>query len=464
MNNKDFVGAGASNGSVEIFNPMDIYMEEIYKQLVPTVPKMTALSWLKAIEGRSVKRKVKRRTYSYYEEGQWMKAAAKILTITPNGAKFDVVLRPEDHIDAAGVADATTFVVPRQICMFQDGRTTGYVESVNRVAGANVITIKKYNAAQDIATVATVGSTIVFYGNIQAEASTATESRFPQFEKITNYIHSTRENFTDTDFETQNALWFEANGKQYVYYKGLEDTFERFEFQREAALLLSPQADSLTDANGKPLTSMFGLIPQIEQYGINLEYYNEPDMGGFDEVMLALDNNYAETKYIVGHGHNAGLAAKNFLVKFAQNGTGNISFSPFTGGEQQAINLQFKSYSVMSYEFYFQQWAVFSHKDSLGADGLPFRHKFVFIPAGYAKNPNPDGVANQPQTEPYIQLVNAIRGVAAPIDKGDYYLWQTGAMASPNATNDVMNLAVHMQGDNSLELRCRWKFLQWDKA
>jgi hypothetical protein len=466
-NNRDFKGAVAAQPSYELFNPLDIYQDEIYQKTAKTVPYMSSLSWLKALKGRYSKRKVRRHEYSFYEEGQFMKAACTIQSITPNGAKFDIVLSAGDHSDVGGT-DETSFPVEGMTCLFQDGKTTGYVESKNETtAGAHVVTVKKLNSSQDIGTVATAGSVIMFFSNAQPERSGKTTPRVPQFEKITNKMQTLREYFDTTDFEVQNMVEFETqDGKKYMYYKGIEDTAQRFEFQKETAVLLTPESSSLTDKNGKPVQTAFGLIPQIEQHGINLEYYNEPDGASFDEVILALDNNYAEKSYIVGHGLNLMLKLKNFLVQFGANGTGNISFAPFDGGEAQAIKLNFKSYSVGAYEFYFQQWDIFSHKDSLGAANLPFRHMGIFIPSGNTRNPDPNKPAGSPDYEPYIQLVSPTWGVALNknIDKGDYLMWETGALAGQGPTSDIMEVGVNFYSQISLEQRCRHKFAKWELA
>ncbi|MGC3945347.1 MAG: hypothetical protein QM762_12675 [Chryseolinea sp.] len=466
-NNRDFPGAAAIGASYEIFNPLDLYQDEIYQKTMKTVPYMSSLSWLKNIKGRSGKRKVKRSEYSFYEEGQFMKAAATIAAITPSGGNFLITLSAADHTNVGGTGKSS-FPVARQTVLFADGKTTGYVNSVDRsVDSAHVVTVKKLNSAQDIGTVALVGTKMIFYSNAQTERSSKTEARQPQWEKITNKMQIVREYYDSTDLEMQNQVWFETEGgKRYIWYKGIEDTAQRFEFQKETAVLLTPQASGLTDANSKSVQTAFGLIPQIDAQGITLEYYQEPDMASFDEMMLALDNNYADKKYMIGHGMNLMLKLKNFLVEFGKNGTGNLSFSPFDGGEQQAIKLNFKSYSVGAYEFYFQQWDIFSHKDSLGADGLPFRHMGVFIPAGYTKGGGPDSAPDAPAYEPYIQLVTPFWGVPvnSGIDKGDYLLFENGALANQGPTNDVMERGQSFVTYISLEMRCRHKFAKWELA
>lgn len=469
MPEKNFKGAGASaqgGASYALFNPMDIYEDEIYDQLVKTVPYMSSLSWLKRIAGRHTKRKVRRSEWSFYEEQQFMKAAAKIASITPNGAMFDIVLSAADHGDIGGAGESS-FPVEGMSCLFQDGKTTGYVNTVTRTTpGAHMVTVKKWNASQDISTVATVGSTIMFFSNAQPERSTKTEARQETFEKITNKMQIVREYYDTSDVELQNQTWFEAAGRKYLWYTNIEKTAQRFQFQKEAAILLTPPAESLTNKNNKPINSAYGLIPQIDANGLTLEYFNKPDGAAFDEVMLALDNNYAEKKYIVGHGMNLMLKLKDYLVEFAKNGTGNISFSPFSGGESQAIKLDFKSYSVGSYEFYFQNWDIFSHKDSLGADGLPFRHMGIFIPAGTTRNADPDLPEGAAQYEPYIQLITPTWGKNAGgnADKGDYLMWETGALANPFPTNDEISVGVNMVTYLGLEIRCRHKFAKWELA
>ena len=458
-------GSAAAAQTYALFNPLDLYQDEVYQKLIGRVPYMSSLSWLKSLEGRMSKRKVRRHEYSYYEEGQFMNAKATILSVTPNGAKFDIVLSPGDHSDLGGTGK-TSFPVKNMSVVFQDGKTTGFVESVNTTSdSAHVVTVKKWNPSQDIGAVALAGTTMVFFSNAQPEKSGKTTPRVPQFEKVTNYMQVMRESFDDSDFDMQNYTWFEADGKRYLWYKGINDTMQRVEFQKEAACLLTPQASGLTDASNNSISSMNGLLPVIDQSGTTLEYFNQPDGASFDEVMLSLDNNFGDKKYIVGCGHNLMLALKNFLVAFGQNGTGNLSFSPFQGGSEQAIKLDFKSYSVGAYEFYFQQWDIFSHKDSLGAAGLPYRHYGVFMPAGMTRNTDPDRREGDKEYEPYIQLVSPHWGRAAGtnIDKGEYLMWETGALAAGGPTDDIANAVVHVLMYLSFEIRCRHKFLKWAK-
>lgn len=465
----DLPGAANSTQSYALFNPLDLYQTEVYDKLIKKAPGMSSLGWLKTLKGRMGKRRTNRHQYSFYEEGQFMRAKATIQNIAANGGNFDITLSPGDHTDIGG-AGVSSFPVKNMAVQFQDGKTTGFVVSITRTPGAHVLLVKKWNPQQDIASVALVGTTMVFFSNAQPEESTQTESRVPQFTKVTNYVQEIREGFKVTDFEMQNISWFSTEaGKKYLWFKGQQDTFERFEFQREAAALFTPQASGLTDAAGASVGSMYGLYPQARDFGTTLEYYNRPDGVAFDELCYAAENNYGETKYIVGHAINLMVGLKNYLVQFAANGTGNISFSPFDGGQSQAIKLDFKSYSVGAFEFYFQNWNIFSHRDSFGANGMPHRHSAIIMPAGYGRDTDPERGQRPnetPEYQPYIQLVTPNWGFNPNpnIDKGDYLMWATGALAQGGPTSDVLNSYIHMVYYGGLEIRCRNKFLVWDKA
>lgn len=464
-------GAVAQDQSYALFNPLDIYQTEYYQKLFKKVPRANALSWMRAIKGRMSKRKTTRFTYGFYEEGQYMEAACTIGSITTSGSDFIITLSAGDHTLMGSTS--TSFPIVGQSVLFADGQTVGYVIAKSEATpGAHTVTVRKNDSSQDIGTVGVAGTTIVFYSNAQAERSKQTQSRVPQFSRLNNVMHTFREHFAVTDYEMQNAAWFPYKGKKYLWYKGIDETVERFELQRELGHLITPQSINLTNAAGAPVQTAAALLPQIAAGGQTLEYWGKPDMGGFDEVMLTLDNNFGDKDYYCGNGHNLMLALKDFLKEFAGNANGNINFSSFDGGAEQAIAIGFKSYSVGAYSFHFNQWDVFSHKDTLGAPGLPFRHYGVFIPTGMAKNPNPDGVGQggannwENDYEPYIQMVTPIWGgtMNSNIYHDDYFMWETGAFGANGPTSDEAVKDVHFLGYSSLEMRNRNKFVLWKKA
>lgn len=460
-------GAVQADQSYALFNPLDIYQTEYYQKLFKKVPRASALSWMRALKGRMSKRKTTRFTYGFYEEGQYMEASATILSIATSGSNFLITLSPGDHTLIGSTS--TSFPVPGNQVLFADGQTTGYVISKDTsTPGAHVLTVSKTDSSQNISGIAVAGSAMVFFSNAQTERSKQTAGRVPQYSRIQNVMQTIREAFVVTDHEMQNVAWFPYKGKKYLWYKGVDETVERFEVQRELALLLSNQSSSLVDANNNAVQTINGLYPQINTGGNTLEYFGKPDMGSFDEVMLLLDNVYGDKDYFCGNGHNLMLALKDFLKEFAGNANGNINFNAFDGGAEQAIAIGFKSYAVGAFTFHFNHWDILSHKDTLGAPGMPFRHYGTFIPTGMAKNPNPDLQSNNWENdyEPYVQLVTPVFGGAVNpnIIHDDYFMWETGAFASNGPTSDEAVKIVHLLAYCSLEMRNRNKFVLWKKA
>lgn len=472
MAGDNILGAIQSDQSYALFNPLDIYQTEWYQKLFKRVPRASALSWMRNIKGRLSKRKTTRFTYGFYEEGQYMEAATTIAVIAAAGGNFNITLTAADHSTIGSVNQS--FPVPNNLVLFGDGQTTGLVLSKDTTTpNAHIVLVKPTDAGQPIAAVALVGTPMIFFSNAQPERSKQTASRVPQYSRFTNQMHTFREGFAVTDHEMNNMAWFPYKGKKYLWYKGLDETAERFELMTELGLLQSNPAISLTDVNSSPIQTATGFFPQINTGGLTLEYFGTPDMASFDEVMLTLDNNYGDKDYYVGHGMNLMLRLKDFLKEFAGNANGNINFSSFDGGSEQAIKLNFKSYGVGAFDFHFNNWDILSHKDTLGAPGLPQRHYGGFIPTGMAKNPNPDMVTGaggsnnwENDYEPYIQMVTPTFGgtINPNVVKDDYFQWETGAFAMNGPTSDEAVKYVHFLRYASLEMRCRNKFVLWKKA
>lgn len=456
----------AADQTYALLNPLDLYQTNVYQKLVRVVPRASALSWLKKLAGYMGTRNTENSTYHFYQEGQYMRGKATIAAIAANGAMFDVTLSAGDHYSVSG-ANKDSFVVRDMTVVFTDGKTTGFVYSVNKtVDGAHVATIKKTDSSQDIASVGLVGTSMVFFANGQPEGSGGTTSRVQQYTKLTNKMQLIREKFKVTDKEMQNKSWFEVDGKKYLWYHGISSTAESFELQTELAYLITNEGN-ITNADSKDVQFMNGLTPQIRTGGKTLEYYGKPDGESFDEVMLVLDNNYGGNKYFVGEGHNLQLGLKDYLVQFAQGGTGNISFAPFQGGSEQAISLNFTSYRCHAYEFYFNKWDILSHQDTLGADGMPFRHYGYFIPAGMTRDANPELKAGSPSYVPYLMLVKPpleLLDANPNIVKGDYLMWEEGALAKGGPTSEFLHKIIHFARYCSLEMRNRNKFLLWEQA
>lgn len=457
-----FASGGENYGTIiaaGIVSGYDIYDRDFYKKLIKKVPRAAALQWMRVVKGYMAKRKAIRFQYYFHEEGQWMSASATIAAASDQSTFVNLTLSTGDHL-AAG---KSSFPVVGQTVVFEN-EACGYITAVNRsVDNAHVVSVYPVDTTvNNILASAVVGTSMVFYSNAQQEESTATESRTPNTNKVTNYIQAFRESYKVTDFAKSNETEFSYNGQKFLHPKGIDDMMDRFAYQEELGMLINPSSSGLVNAGSKSITLATGLIPQITNNGNTLEYFGTPDMTTVDDAILILNRAYGEHEYVVGQGLNINLGWKNWLIDFNQNADKGISFSGFDGGKEQALNLNFKTIGIEPYNFHMQTWDLLSHSDSLGAGNMPYKDMAIFIPMGTTKNPDPGDQFND--REPYLQLVYADSGGAAHENKGDHRVWSDGALAPNGATSDGSYWRINAESYKGLEVRCRNKFLILRKA
>lgn len=441
------LGAVRGDETLSLISSYGIFDRDIHQRLFKKVPRASALSWMRAVEGRMSKRKVRRHTYSFYEEGQFFKAAATIFSTTTSGTDVLVKLSPGDHQESG----TESYPVVGNEAVFEN-EAVGIVTVVDSTTDSeHIITIERINASEDVIAAAIDGSTVVFFSNAQKERSTGTTSRVPKVVKIDNGIQTFRAKYEVSDHAEQNDVEFKYKGSKKLYVKGTDDTADTFALNEELGLLLGKaDDDALTDSK----KTIKGLIPQITDSGLTMEYFDSPDMTTFDDAILLLNKNYGDYEYIVGQGLPVNLKLKNWLVDFSQAET----YTAFgEGGKEQALMLNFKSVSIEPYSFHFQTWDILSHSDSLGAGNMPYKDMMIFMPTGKTKNP--DRQEGEMDYEPYIQIAYAPPGGSPQENKGDYKLFETGANARRGATSDEMTREIHWVSYKGIEIRCRNRFL-----
>ena len=119
-------GAVRGDQTFSLISSYGIYDRDIHQKLFKKVPRAGALSWMRAVEGRMSKRKVHRHLYSFYEEGQFFKAAATIFSITTSGDDVLVKLSPGDHQESG----TESFPVVNQQVVFEDLRKCQHLRSL----------------------------------------------------------------------------------------------------------------------------------------------------------------------------------------------------------------------------------------------------------------------------------------------------------------------------------------------
>ncbi len=445
-----------SNENYTLVSGYDIYDRDFYKRLIKKVPRASALQWMRNISGYMNKRTAIRHEYYFHEEGQWFSTVCTIANVVDNTTYATITLSTADH-DNSG---KDSYPVVGQTVLFEN-ETVGYVKVVTRsVDNAHTVDVYPVDTTNvNIVAAAVVGSKMSFYSNAQKEKSTSTQARVPKTTKTTNYIQTFRDSYEVTDHAMQNHTEFEYKGQTALHVKGIDEMMDRFAMAEELGLLVNPASSGLTDASSNAIRLAKGLIPQITDSGNTLEYFGTPDMSTIDDIILVLNNAYGEHEYMVGQGIQLGLGWKNWLIDFNSSADKGISFGSMS--KEQSLNLNFTTINVNGYVMHMQDWAVFGHPDSLGAQGMPYKDMGVFIPMGQTKNVEPNGDGGY---EPYIQLVYTDPGGAPHQNKGDHAVWSTGSLAPGGATDDGAYWRIHVISYKGLEVRCRNKFLILRKA
>lgn len=448
------VGQGARQAAVEnlsIATGYGILDRDFRKALGMKVPKYKALSILRELDGKMEPiKQVRRHQFYFYEEGDWFNASVTIAAKSNSGSNILITLSTGDHYDSG----THSYPVVNQLVVFTN-ETVGFIVSINRTTpNAHVLTVAPYNAAQAVQTAAVVGDALCCYGNVQPEKSLQTEMRVPNISKITNFIHTSRERYSVTDWAEQNEIEFEYDGQKFLYVKGIAETADRFAMQEEMNLFLTPANDgTLVDASSNALLGATGLIPQITTNGQSFEYDGDFTMADFDDMVLLIDDNYGDDEYLGGLGRNLSLSMKNWLVDFSKFQNTGISFDYFDGGKEQALSFDFTTMALSGITFHFNLWEILSHAGSLGAGALPYRFMGIFIPCGNTKDPENNS------SVPYLQLNYSPPKGAPHTIQGDIKVYETGGDARSAPTSDQQIRDIHMISYKSLAVRNREKFI-----
>lgn len=442
-----FIGAVQGTDNLALATGYGILDREFRRELGLKFPKYRTLSILRQLEGRlAPMTRTKEHVHYYYEEGDWFNANVVIGTAAADGSNIVVTLDADSHQDNG----KKSYPIPGDLCVFED-ETVGYVNAKNTdVDGAHTVTIKPVNSDQDVITAAIPGSTITFYGTVFGEASDTPQSRVPAVTKISNQIHTNRASYEITDWSTQNEVEFEYNGQKFLYVKGLEELEERFSINEELNMIITPAAENLTDASGNALKTTSGLIPQIGEGGQNTEYFDEPDLAYYQDMVLTIDANHGDDTYFVGQGRPAALMNDNWVIEFAKNGDNGVNYSAF-GGREQALSFNLKFISLGGVTFSFDTWAILSHRGSLGSGDMHYPYMQIGIPMGNGLDENRNSV-------PYLRIMYSTPLGAPHEVQGDVKVFEHGGASKRGATNGVQKRIVEMISYKSLEMRCREKF------
>lgn len=434
-----------------------IYKPEIREKLTKKYPRPSALNWLRALGRVSKRDRVSQQmTYTFYEEGNFFNSSATIFAQANTGtADVNLTLAAADHTQSG----TKSFPIVGDQVVFID-ETVGLVIAVDRTTDdGHIVTVTPMNASQDVRTAAVNTEKISFFSSAEGEDSDAPESRVPDVVSYSNGMQVIRETYRVTDIESKSNTWFKTgNGETKLWVKGLDESVQRFEMKEQLALLVGKQSDGTATVSGQNAAwSTQGLIPDLRANATNIQYADPINLAKFDEITTTLDQNYGDREYMGGLGLPVYQKLQAFMNTFADGGDAGISYNAFTGGKEQAVSLNLKSFHYVGFDFHFQKWDILSHRDSLGADGMPFKDLGIFMPMGSAKNPVvSDSTAEH---EPAIQVTFFESPLGGKQNGGEFSVWETGAGASPIPTDAKARREIHHYMIKGLEVRNKDKFV-----
>lgn len=397
-----------------------------------------------ALLGKSVR--VEGRDFYHHESRGKLHSKINVnaqITAPAAGADVTVTLQAGDHFSSGTQSPVRVDEVVRVSTSGVEGK----IVSVNKTTpNAHTATIRPLQSGQAFVSAGSAnllaGELLQFMGPTEiGERSTAPDPLVGLTEKITNTTTELRECWRQTDRSLIERTEFEWNGRQFLKYKGTDETERRFLNNMEMKQMFGDIANNLGAVGGSVGTQ--GVIPRVRIGGTTQTYtagsLGIPDIQTLTRTALF---NGAQKAF---HGLCDIYQRQEFSNElFSQYGGGAVDYGSVGGNEELMISYGFKGIYMDGFSIFLKTYEPFSPEAVYGATpttGTPeFRNFGLFIPQGEMVDPVSKNAM------PNIRLVyNAVEG--DPLVKS----WQTGAFATENKT-EVAELAVHWQAYFGIEM------------
>jgi hypothetical protein len=273
-------------------------------------------------------------------------------------------------VPAAQVTNGSIYALQGNLVEF----ATGQQGRVKAVSGATV-TLEPYGRDGVGAIVPLVavpaGTTFMTFSNAHGEGTGQPGTRRETVDRYNFYTQIFKNSYQVTGSAETTEAWFEYEGKQVYALIGEEDEAQRHLAEIDMGLLLSKGG---VTADGVQTTK--GLLQYARDRGINAT-------GGitaitdYNALCRVLTKLRAPAEYALFNGIDAEIG-QNQLFQTAKYYEG-IQYSNI-GGEQNAISLGFKSYTVNGYSFHGSRMNVFNHANLAAQDGFSYTKTTLGMP------------------------------------------------------------------------------------
>lgn len=291
--------------------------------------------------------------------------------------------------------------------LWEIGGVEGWVEAddditENSGSGEHQVVLKPATD-ENIVAAAVEGEFMIWVGAAAADGTIQPPGMFNVPQQFTDRCQIIKTSF-ETDDSASGDMTFlpiSKSGKQYAYYRGVDQAFVRQKMAIALRLGIGKGTTNLVDAdNGnKPVYTTTSFDKVIRQRGLNEPYPVQFDFNNWYKINKALNKQNAPKEYIVPAGDNAYHEAMKIVFN-SGNQANDKSFDAFKGTDwsrygkanpqERALDLGFNSMHVFDRTYHFKNEKFLNYKQITGAPGMIYPDTLYFLPMGKYSMKNPD--------------------------------------------------------------------------
>jgi len=365
-----------------------------------------------------------------------------------NGATVDpaaydtldyIQLSAASHSPSTG-DNAGAYSFPRvgQFVEFKNGAVWRIAGKRTTVANEHRLYITKVQATYPAlsATITQVGSTyggdqFAVYGYAFEEATFGMlEGLVPTSKTFTNTLQTFYDFYSITDHAERNETYplkWQNKTINFWYVKGLDDTEQRFLFNENYGLFLTPKDDgnlNAIDIGGvsTPVGTTQGYIPNLKLNAAKLYYDNNPTIALFEQLIRLRRKLHQGREALMHMGYEFELRAKDIITEFGING-GMVY-------NRNAVDLNISQIKIGNFVFNMRELQILNHPEVTAIDGFPYPWYFIVAPMDKTKDPKTNIMKDA-----FCIIYKKMVGKGA---RGHYKIWETGGNAEAGTTGQLI--------------------------
>jgi len=250
------------------------------------------------------------------------------------------------------------------------------------------VTSVTYNASTEFTVRSIDGSIIpsgetevIIVGNAWAEATDQPQGRETRLIKYSNNIQIIKDAYKVSGTAMGQMSWLEFQGSNKWYLEGIRDTRKYFANMCDLTMLVG---EKITATNGDfdNTSQMEGIIPSIENYGIDVSYsVGSLSLTDFADLADAYAKNRGASENMILSGVKFKREVSDLLRASEGLKSGGVMYAGL-GGEDRAVNLGFESFTYSGYTFHTKTLQAFNDPKSLGAASSVYKDYAIVMPTG----------------------------------------------------------------------------------